>query len=330
MVGTWALNLFDRLHIGHKVMIDRLSEMTKPVACVTGGELVGPGLELEALIQPIEVRERNLRKYIQEVKLDNLISIKSITEVQDLLTVEGDTTFLMYEGPCCTEIESGALNIRKEKSGVNDIVEYLKPVRAHDGEKISSARIRLGEIDREGHRLVGTKEPPRELKLEGRIGLKAPKGDVFATKDGPPEERVVRKIYEESPKCVISVGDVTSSTLIKAGYTPQVMIVDGITKRGPFKEQFMAERIYDIFNPAAVIYPEAWSVIHTAIQDENKYSLIIVEGEEDLMGFPAVLLAPDGAAVLYGQPDVGIVWIPVNKENKRLARNLLEEMPIIK
>jgi uncharacterized protein (UPF0218 family)/phosphopantetheine adenylyltransferase len=310
-------------------MIDRLSEMPNPIACVTGGELVGSSLELEALIQPIEVRERNLREYIQEAKLDNRISVRSFTKVEDMLAIEGDATFLMYEGPCCTEIESGALSIRKEKLGVNDTVEYLKPVRAHDGEKIASVRIRLGEIDREGRRLIGTKEPPRKLQLEGRASLKTPKGEVFAVKDGPPEKRVVSKIYKETPKCVIAVGDVTSSTLIKEGYTPEVMIVDGITKRGPFEEEFMAERVFKIFNPAAVIYPEAWSVIDTAIQGD-KYALIVVEGEEDLMGFPAVLLAPDDSAVLYGQPDVGIVWIPINDETRKTTRDLLEQMPIIK
>ena len=328
MSGTWGLNLFDRLHIGHQLMIDRLSEMPKPVACVTGGELVGPGLELEAIIQPLDIREKNLSEYIQSVNLEDTISVKSFTKIEDLLAIEGDTTFLMYEGPCCTEIESGALSERKKKLRVKDRVDYLKPARANDGEKIASARIRLGEIDREGRRLLGTKEPPRELQLEGRAGLKTPKGEVFATKDGSPERRVVSKIYEDSPKCVIAVGDVTSSTLINEGYTPEVMIVDGFTKRGPFEEQFMAEKIYKIFNPAAAIYPEAWSVIDTAIQDEY-YSLIIVEGEEDLMGFPAVLLAPDDSAVLYGQPDVGIVWIPINEENRKISRDLLEKMPII-
>jgi len=302
--------------------------MSNPVACVTGGELVGEGLELDALIQPIEIRERNLREYIQHAKLDGTISVKSFTQVDELLAIEGDTTFLMYEGPCCTEIESGALKLRRQKLRVNDTVEYLKPVRANDGEKIASARIRLGDIDREGRRLIGTKEPPRELKIEGRDGLKTPKGEVFAAKDGLPEKRVVSKIRAESPECVIAVGDVTASTLLKEGYTPDVMIIDGITKRGAFEEQFTAERIYRIFNPAAVIYPEAWSVIGTAILDEVS-SLIIVEGEEDLMGFPAVLLAPDSSAVLYGQPDVGIVWITVNAENKQIARELLEEMPII-
>lgn len=328
MPGTWGLNLFDRFHIGHQVMIDRLSEMPDPVACVTGGELVGPGLELEALIQPIDIREKNLKEYIQTIKLDDVISVKSVTKIDDLLSIQGDATFVMYEGPCCTEIESGALSTRKEKMGVSDTIEYLKPVRAHDGEKLASARIRLGEIDREGRRLIGTKEPPRELQIEGRAGLKTPKGEVFAAKDGSPEKRVVSKIREESPECVIAVGDVTSSTILKEGYTPEVMIVDGITKRGSFEEQFSAERVYKIFNPAAVIYPEAWSVIDTAIHDEAN-SLIIVEGEEDLMGFPAVLLAPDDSAVLYGQPDVGIVWIPINEENRKISKNLLEQMPVI-
>jgi uncharacterized protein (UPF0218 family) len=128
---------------------------------------------------------------------------------------------------------------------------------------------------------------------------------------------------------VISVGDVTTSTILKEDYTPKIMIVDGITKRGPFKEQFTAERIYTIYNPPAAIYPEAWSTIDTALHDEAN-SLILVEGEEDLMGFPAVLLAKDNSVVIYGQPDKGIVWIPVNDENKKLARNLLEDMPIIK
>jgi uncharacterized protein (UPF0218 family) len=166
------------------------------------------------------------------------------------------------------------------------------------------------------------------LQLDGRAGLKTPKGDVYDTKDGRPEVRVVQRIIEESPVKVIAVGDVTSDTILQEGYTPDVMIVDGITKRGPYEEQFSAPQEFTIYNPAAVIYPESWSTVDTAIHEEGK-SLIIVDGEEDLMGFPAVLLAPNGSAVLYGQPDVGIIWIPVTDENKKIARNLLEDMPVI-
>lgn len=328
MSSSWGLNLFDRLHVGHQVMIDRLSEMPKPVACVTGGELVGLELELAALVQPIGIREKNLRNYLKKTKLDQSIAVRTCTEVDDLLAIEGNCNFVMYEGPCCTEIESGALKTRKKKMRVRDTIEYLKPVRAHDGGKLASARIRLGEIDREGRRLRGTSEPPRELPLTGRKTLKSPKGELFSTRDGPPEKRVVQKIRETSPSCVIAVGDVTASTILKEGHRPNVIIVDGITKRGPFEEKFTSERVYTIYNPPAAIYPESWSVIDTAIQDELE-TLIMVEGEEDLLGFPAVLLAPDNSAVLYGQPDEGIVWIPVNEENRKIARTLLEKMPVI-
>jgi uncharacterized protein (UPF0218 family)/phosphopantetheine adenylyltransferase len=310
-------------------MIDQLAEMPGPVAAVTDGELIGKDLELQNLIQPLDVRVERLRQYLVECQLDDTIEVKGINRNDDLLPIGTEVTFLMYEGPCCTEIQSGALDARKKKLGVEDTIEFLLPVRANDGDKIASARIRNGQIDRLGRKLLGTTEPPRLLNFEGRSGLKSPKGDVFDTKSGPPEKRVVARIEDEAPDIVIVVGDVTAATIIEAGYTPHVMLVDGITKRGTYGREFKADCEYLIYNPAAAIYPEAWSTIDTAIHQEIP-SLINVDGEEDLLGFPAVLLAPDGAVVLYGQPDVGIVWVTVTPENKILARELLEQMPIIK
>ncbi|TFF84784.1 DUF359 domain-containing protein [Candidatus Thorarchaeota archaeon] len=328
MAGTWALNLFDRLHIGHQVMLDRLIDMPQPVACVTDGPLRGHDLELELLIQPLEIRVRRLNDYLVKQDMDKTIEVRVASTLEELLEAEGATNFMMYEGPCCTELTSGILEERKKRLSVEDTYEFLKPVRANDGDKVASARIRRGEIDREGNRLRGTNHPPRGLPADNREALKAPKGDVYAKRDGLPEERVAQRLRDEEPAKVISVGDVTTHTLLQQGYEPDVMIVDGITKRGPFDASFEANKEYLIYNPAAAIYPEAWSAIDTAIHLEGT-ALVMVDGEEDLMGFPAVLLAPDDSVVLYGQPDVGIVWIPVNDENKQLAQELLETMPVI-
>jgi len=325
---TFALNLFDRMHLGHEVMIDRLVEMPEPIAGVTSGELVAGGLQLESLIQPLDIRVARLKEYLVKVKLEDVVEVRPVSKRAELLAIEERVTFMMYEGPCCTEIQSGALKKRKEILGDTDKIEFLKPVRADDGDKIASARIRLGQIDRMGRRLKGTAEPPRILQVDGRPGLKTPKGDVFHVKEGPPEKRVIERIRTESPAQVISVGDVTTATLQKEGYTPDVMIIDGITKRGSYEGEFSAETEYLIYNPAAAIYPEAWSTIASAI-DNQQPTLVKVDGEEDLLGFPAVLLAPEESIILYGQPDVGIVWIPVSRENQKLARSLLEEMPII-
>ncbi|UCE09724.1 MAG: DUF359 domain-containing protein [Candidatus Thorarchaeota archaeon] len=329
MAGSWALNLFDRLHVGHHVLVDILSEMPEPVAGVTDGEIIGNKLELYQLIQPVSMRVENLKHYLESVRLDDIIEVEVISSFDQLLQIPGDTCFMMYAGPCCLDIEENALSLRSKRLGVSDRVEYMKPMRANDGDKLASARIRKGEIDRNGHVLRGTEEPPRLLGEVIRADLQTPKGEVFETKDGKPEERVVAKIEADSPECVIAVGDVTCATLVSQGYTPDVQVVDGITKRGKFVGSFSAEKEYTIFNPAATIYPEAWSVIDTAIND-GATSLVVVEGEEDLMGFPAVLLARDGSVMLYGQPDVGIVWVPVNQENQKLARGFLDEMPIIR
>jgi len=326
---TFALNLFDRFHLGHEVMIDRLVEMPEPIAGVTSGELVGKGLQLEGLIQPLEIRVARLKEYLVRTRLDDIVEVRQVSKIDDLLTIKEQVTFMMYEGPCCTEIQSGALEKRKQTLRLDDRIEFLKPVRADDGEKIASARIRLGLIDRSGRQLVGTNEPPRILQFEGRPGLKSPKGDVFHVRDGAPQKRIVERIMMESPAQVITVGDVTTATILEEGYTPQVMIVDGITKRGNYEKKFSADSEFLIYNPAAAIYPEAWSTIATAITNKQP-TLVKVDGEEDLLGFPAVLLAPEGSVMLYGQPDIGIVWVPVNPENQKLARELLEQMTIIK
>jgi len=328
MAGTWALNLFDRLHIGHHVLIDRLSDMPNPVAALTDGTLVSKELEIVQVIQPVDERKSQLERYLQSIDLAKVIDVAVLSSPEDLLEIPGETSFFMFEGPCCVEIEEHVLELRSKKLGIKDQILTLKPVRALDGDKMSSARVRMGEIDRKGRPLVGTTEHPRRLPDENRGLLKTPKGDVFSTKDGRPEEAVVKRLRLEEPPCVIAVGDVTSTTLIAEGFTPNVCVIDGITKRGQFDERPTAEIEYTIYNPAAMIYPEAWSIMDTAIRD-GMNSLIVVEGEEDLIGFPAVLLAEIGSVMLYGQPDVGIVWVPVTEENKQVTRDLLENMPII-
>jgi len=325
MYSYRALNLFDRLHLGHKLLLERLAAYKDPVATITDGELVGE-LELSQIIQPAEQRARRLREYLIEMDW-NFIGVEVVDKYSKLLDVSTNMHILMYIGPCCDEISTNLLE-RRKGLGYSDEMEYLKPVMAQDGHKLASARIRKGEIDREGILLVGTIEPPRKLQDTGREELQKPKGNVFHVADGPPEIRVAERIRKEKPKIVVAVGDVTCATLEDQGIIPGVRIVDGITKRGKYEGQFKAKKEYHVYNPPAVIFPEVWSAIATGIK-ENDDTLIVVDGEEDLLGFPAVLLAPNGSVMVYGQPDVGIVWVPVTQENKSRAKAFLEMMPIM-
>ena len=52
---------------------------------------------------------------------------------------------------------------------------------------------------------------------------------------------------------------------------------------------------------------------------------LFVDGEEDLLGFPATLLAPSGWFMLYGQPGVGMMLVKIDDRVKREAEDLLNE-----
>ena len=53
-----------------------------------------------------------------------------------------------------------------------------------------------------------------------------------------------------------------------------------------------------------------------------------MDGEEDLAVLPAVILAPQGAIVIYGMPNTGLVIITVNDEHRRNALAIVEKMEV--
>ena len=51
-----------------------------------------------------------------------------------------------------------------------------------------------------------------------------------------------------------------------------------------------------------------------------------MDGEEDLATLPAIKLCKNGAKVIYGMPDKGMVVVDVNQQTKERANRLLERM----
>ncbi|MGA8855944.1 MAG: DUF359 domain-containing protein [Candidatus Bathyarchaeia archaeon] len=68
----------------------------------------------------------------------------------------------------------------------------------------------------------------------------------------------------------------------------------------------------------------AWQIIDEAVRKGN--SVVVVDGEEDLLTLPAILSSPDKSLVVYGQPSVGIVLVRVTPEKKKDVTKLVEEM----
>lgn len=123
---------------------------------------------------------------------------------------------------------------------------------------------------------------------------------------------------------IITVGDMTTETLVELGIRPKVEVVDMKEKRSPRAEpKSMAERVIRVKNDPGTISAEAFNAIRDAITLEGS-TRIIVEGEEDLLALPAIILAPYGSYVFYGQPNEGMVCVEVGKGTKDHAKRLLE------
>ncbi len=114
---------------------------------------------------------------------------------------------------------------------------------------------------------------------------------------------------------IISVGDFVSHSLLKAGVYPDIVIIDGRVEREKTELKIEGYQGVKVKNPAGRVTKELWDAVKKAI--EGKAPLKIeVEGEEDLAVMPAVMLAPAGTKVAYGQPGEGLVAVNADLESK--------------
>jgi len=115
-------------------------------------------------------------------------------------------------------------------------------------------------------------------------------------------------------KKIITVGDICSLNL-----PSNIKIFDGKVKRKRIKNILNFSLSFK--NPAGTIQKEAWKKTKLAIKKNRN---VFVDGEEDLLVIPAVLLSPKGSLVVYGLPNKGICTIEVKKRVKRKIKKLLE------
>lgn len=131
---------------------------------------------------------------------------------------------------------------------------------------------------------------------------------------------------EENPTELVSVGDDVSKNLVERGVVPRVLIVDGRIMRKPVTPiRVEVDHVLRVRNPAGTITDEAFSVIRKAFSMGGRVE-VVVDGEEDLLTLLAILNAPVGSFVVYGQPHEGLVLVKVTDDTKKMACRIMEEM----
>jgi len=171
--------------------------------------------------------------------------------------------------------------------------------------------------------------PPKKkifFTEEARRILKRPAGKLIT---GDPDDvaRRVNSIIEfDEPKLVVAVGDYTSKKLREVGAKVNLYIIDGRVERRA-AELFKPENleVVKVVNEAGTLNPDAVKTLHKLLRrKELKNTVLIVDGEEDLLTLAAILSAPDQTIIVYGQPGKGSVVVKVDDRVRDLALNILK------
>lgn len=303
---------FDFLHKGHKAFLDFAFDKS---GLVTIG-LASDGFISTSKIgvNPQAIRLAQLKAYLKENGYEKRSKIIVINDVYG--SAISDKTI---DGILATKLTiNGAILVNKKRKELGlsplRILEF-SIVDADDNKTVSSTRIKNGQIDRMGKSYFLKIHKDFFLPKNLRDFISKPHGLVFGKIEDIPQ-----LIMETN---IVSVGDQTTTNFLARGICPNLSIIDlKIRRRKVFRTIWdlgfkKEQKFIEIYNEAAVIRKKMVELIYNYFSQEvTNRSVIKVLGEEDLAVLPAVILAPLGWTVIYGQPSVGLVTVSVNEETK--------------
>lgn len=330
---------FDFFHKGHKSFLQfALKQADRLIVGITSDQYIqsskfkapyyakaSRGKQNSKLIEPYEKRKMHVEDFLRGEKCLDRIEILPIDDVF------GPTILPQYPIEALsvsdkTKIGAEIVNSKREELGMEKLPTLVCHLeKAEDGEEISSSRIRLGEIDREGILYVRPEffSGPLFLPEEVRRELKKPLGDLVTN--------YKTLLPELDPAKTITVGDVVTKLGNDMLFRQAVSVVDFVVQR---EKKYAAitdlgflgtEKILSVENPAGFVTPKLFEAVQAVFRQlqTNTRFVICVTGEEDLAVLPVILAAPLGFVVLYGQPYSGMVKIVVTEEVKNKARDIV-------
>ena len=140
--------------------------------------------------------------------------------------------------------------------------------------------------------------------------------------------KLIQQLREDKfiPK-IITVGDVSTQTLISNSLIPDLAIIDNFVQRKRSSIVDMSNfQIFEAKNPAGIITLEVWDIIKKVLKIDDNKIIIKITGEEDLLVLPVICESPYNSKVLYGQPNEGLVSVTVTRKIKTKIQKLIQKM----
>jgi pantetheine-phosphate adenylyltransferase len=319
---------FDHFHEGHKKFLKYAFPLGKNIIIgITGDSYIlhsKSKIKNPRFIESFRKRKQSVSEFVKSQKISDKAKL---VKIDDFLGPTLSKNLLIDAIVVSDDTKKGAEIINQERANL-DLpplkIFIASSVRAEDGKPISSERIRKGEIDRQGKLYVKPLWLKTDLALpeDLRGELKKPFGLLDCDFLKP----------QDQLDLIISVGDVTTKILNKLSFNQKLSVIDFKIARKETLSSFSdlgfsgGEKVISVKNPAGYIAHDLFLKVSEIIKsDFSKRTVLNVVGEEDLAVLPLILVAPLGAIIYYGQPNVGTVKISVSESSKERAYNLVSK-----
>lgn len=327
--GT-ACGTFDHFHAGHEAFLEQAFEQAEKVSIGITTDKLLEGKNFKTHIQSFNDRKKYVEEFLKRKKLLDRAVFFELTDVIGIADEDEslDSIFITKD----TIANARKVNQQRKKIGFRVLkIITVSFIKAQDNRKISSTRIRKGEIDRQGEKYAYFfKEKVLQLPSKIRYLLREPLGKII---EGTEEtiletaQKAKKYIEEKQPSMLISVGDIATESLENAGAKIDFSIIDFKTQRN--KEvtlSFTSEKKYK--NNPGTISGRAIHIFSSKLKkffSQKGKQQLLISGEEDLIALPAILLAPLGAMVVYGQFKLGLVIVEVTEEMKKQVLDIVKK-----
>lgn len=313
---------FDHLHDGHKALIDKAFKIGTHVSIGVTSDTYVKNKSFASVIESYVERKKALEKYLQEMGFKKRANLFRLHDSYGTAITQKNIEAIVVSRE--TVPNARKINSLRLKRFMPQLKIVLVPmVKGNNKKIIRSERIRQGEIDRQGNpfiKILTTKKRhimPEQLRSE----LRKPLGKVYKRAGD-----FINTI--EGPTLIVSVGDIITASLVSVGIVPDIQIIDFKSRRKKDTSVSIPSRVkpFRVLNSAGTLsqtLARALKKAYSTFFKTKQPQYVIVKGEEDLTALVAILLAPLGSIVVYGQYGLGIVMVPVTEKIKRQTLSLL-------
>lgn len=325
--GSW-----DHFHAGHELFLKRALKLSQIVWVGVTAVNLTRNKGFADTIEPYIRRRRSVEHFIKVLGETHRTRFFQLRDIYGPAIKPSQAEAILITEQT---LEGGKLvNKRRRALGLAPLQLIKVPYFvADDGKPLFSERIRKGEVNRHGmvYRHIFLGHTLFQLPVALRPRLQQPFGTLV---NGADSGRQLKKLIgKKKPSMLVSVGDVVAELFLRHGIRADLSIIDLFVMR---KKMFASPEalgfslhivIAKVRNKRGEVSGALASVVQHATHKalEGKRQVVLVEGEEDLAVLPAVLEAPLGAYVVYGQPNEGAVIINVTEERKQAAYDLLNK-----